>query len=99
MKLVVKKVSKVKAININGKVMEREEHYCIYRSVLCGLLHMYVDFSSLVDFAILPDILHADKVRITYCRKKNSRWFQTRSEAEAVVNDMKHNPDKYIMKV
>lgn len=89
MKFKVKKVSRISATNINGKVISRTEYYLIYRRVFFGLFCMYLYFHPYYSTGL-------KKVNVHYRIKCGASRFLTEEEAKEVIAEMESNPDKFI---
>lgn len=97
MKFKVKKVSRISATNINGKVVSWTEYYLIYRRVFFGLFCMYLDFYPC--YTKMPtgkSLFDHDKVNVCYKLKCGAYQFLTEEAAKEVIAEMESNPDKFI---
>ena len=95
----IKKKVKIRVTNIEGKPMQYDEYYLIYRTLFFGLFKLYLNFSSYETGGICPSVCNANIVLVNYCASHDAKMFDTKHEALAVITDIEHRPDKYLIKV
>ncbi len=102
MKLKIETVE-LKHKNIFGKEVVERKVYHLVRTSLFGLIKRYIDFAwtpSYWSSCAISDFLESKITHSVVLRKHNFGivYFDRLEEANAVLNNIKENPDKYIIK-
>ena len=92
MKFGIKKETKVIKTNIEGKVLDEDTTYKVYRKLFFGLIRLYVKICTIggVDYS------KAHEAVIVYTPKVDATSFSERWQAENLIRDMKIEPDKFV---
>lgn len=85
----VHKEKEVLKTTIKGKVLTQKTSYYVYRSILFGLVRLYL--------CISPDYDNGNKMEyeVIYTPQEYASKF-SKEEAEMLVRDLKNNPDKFV---
>ena len=83
---------KVKTKNILGKNIESQETYIIYKSWFWGLFKRFLKFSVKNGWNIAANV-YVNYMDVWYATK-----FYNIYECNQLIEDMKENPNKYILK-
>ena len=94
MKFKILKHKEVRNTNIFGKPVDVDVYYTIDRVIL-GIFHFSLEFSrSDRGIGMIP--IPKDSVTVRYKPSRFATQFSFKEDAEAVVNDIYNNPNKYI---
>lgn len=90
MKFGIRKDVVVMKTNIEGKVLSSRDEYRVYRKVFFGLFKMYLKIVPLNGWLLSSEVV------VSYVAKSYASCFDSRDEAELLIQKLTCVPDKFV---
>ena len=90
MKFKIKKIRKIIKTNIQGKVIDENVWYVVYRSFLFGLIKWYIKISPQKGWKV------SYEVTVMYRPWYQASKFADYEAAEELIQDIKKNPSHFV---